>query len=251
MGKPRGESRGLAYLQKARPEAMSHLLRFFAESGKRLEPKTRSLISVVTKVINFSPRGLQQYVKRALEAGATPGEVVDAVLCSYPCAGLTRVVDAIDVILDMGLDGFEEAAQEGPSAAAPATTSGAATPESAAMPAVAASVGSDLAAPAGWTRVAGPGELSPGETLEVQLGTRSVAVFHTGEKVFAIDNFCPHKHGPLGHGPVQGGVVTCPLHGWRFQLETGISVSHPGHRVATWPVRVLADGAIEVQVPRR
>ena len=66
MGKAKGESRGLAYLQQVRPEAVSHLLRFFRESGQHLEPRTRFLISIVTKVINLSPRGLQQYVRRAL-----------------------------------------------------------------------------------------------------------------------------------------------------------------------------------------
>ena len=72
MGKAKGESRGLAYLKKVRPEAIAHLLKFFRESGQHLEPRTRFLISIVTKVINLSPRGLQQYVRRALEEGGHP-----------------------------------------------------------------------------------------------------------------------------------------------------------------------------------
>ena len=75
MGKAKGESRGLAYLQQVRPQAVSHLLRFFRESGQHLEPRPRFLISIVTKVINLSPRGLQQYVRRALAAGASPDGV--------------------------------------------------------------------------------------------------------------------------------------------------------------------------------
>ena len=118
MGKAKGESRGLAYLQQVRPQAVSHLLRFFRESGQHLEPRTRFLISIVTKVINLSPRGLQQYVRRALDEGASPDEIIDAVLCAYPCAGLTKVVDALDVILDMKLPGFEAAAEGGDSTAA-------------------------------------------------------------------------------------------------------------------------------------
>ena len=77
MGKAKGESRGLTYLQQVRPQAVSHLLRFFRESGRHLEPRTRFLISIVTKVINLSPRGLQQYVRRALDEGASPDEIID------------------------------------------------------------------------------------------------------------------------------------------------------------------------------
>ena len=91
------ELSGLQYLSRERPEAMEHLLAFFRESARHLDPKTRFLISVVTKVINFSPRGLRQYIPRAVREGASPDEVMDAILCAYPAAGLTKVVDAIDV----------------------------------------------------------------------------------------------------------------------------------------------------------
>lgn len=49
-----------------------------------------------------------------------------------------------------------------------------------------------------------------------------IAVFRTGEsEVFAIDNKCPHKAGPLAQGIVHGRSVTCPLHNWVINLETG------------------------------
>ncbi|MBI4601722.1 MAG: nitrite reductase (NAD(P)H) small subunit [Planctomycetes bacterium] len=238
MGKPKGESRGLAYLQKARPAAMQHLLKFFAESARHLDPKTRFLISIVTKVISASHRGVEQYVKRALEAGATPQEVVDAVLCAYPCAGLTRVVDAIDAILDMGLPGFEEIAAE------------AQAPAAAQAPAEARSgdPGAARAAPQGsrWVEVAAAGEIPPGGALHVLAGPREIGLFSVEGKMHAIDHVCPHKKGPLARGTVVDGIVTCPLHGWTFRLETGECVSRPGARVAVYPVRVNAAGKVEV-----
>ncbi|MCE9582639.1 MAG: carboxymuconolactone decarboxylase family protein, partial [Planctomycetes bacterium] len=79
------DPRGREFLTKVRPAAMTHLLAFFKESAQHLDPKTRLLISVVTKTINYSPRGLKQYIKRAMEAGASKDEVIDAIMCSYPC----------------------------------------------------------------------------------------------------------------------------------------------------------------------
>src|SRR5688572_5387250 len=129
---------------------MEHLLKFFGESGKSLEPKTRFLISIVTKVINYSPRGIEQYVKRALKEGASPAEVIDAVLCSYPCAGLTKLVDAIDVILDLGIPGFEDADSGGVGAVRSAGESGGASPSQ------------EPVAEARWVQVASSDEIPEG-----------------------------------------------------------------------------------------
>jgi nitrite reductase (NADH) small subunit/3-phenylpropionate/trans-cinnamate dioxygenase ferredoxin subunit len=66
----------------------------------------------------------------------------------------------------------------------------------------------------------------------------------------ATDNVCPHAGGPLAQGWRSGPcgeIVTCPWHGWRFNVRTGESPDLPGERVCTFPVR-MADGAIEVAV---
>ena len=231
MGKPKGESRGLAYLKQVRPEAVHHLLKFFGESGSHLEPRTRFLISIVTKVINFSPRGLQQYVPRALKEGATADEIIDAVLCSYPCAGLTRVVDALDVILDMGLPGFETPgeqaeppAEEAPAEEAPADSAG-----------------------EEWREIGRREDFSKDGRLEVNLGDRCLAVFDIDGEVLVIDGLCPHRSGPLSRGQLEGKVVTCPLHHWQFDLQTGVSQDNPGAKVGTYEVKVEDDGRIFVR----
>ena len=65
-----------------------------------------------------------------------------------------------------------------------------------------------------------------------------VAVFRTEtEEVFAASNTCPHKEGPLVEGIVHGQSVTCPLHNWVFDLNTGVAKGEDG-RIATYPVRI-------------
>ncbi len=82
--------------------------------------------------------------------------------------------------------------------------------------------------------------------IKTELGC--VAVFRTDEtEVFAVSNTCPHKGGALSEGIVHGKSVTCPLHNWVFDLNTGRAQQEDG-TVATFPVqvmngRILIDGA--------
>lgn len=65
-----------------------------------------------------------------------------------------------------------------------------------------------------------------------------VAVFRTGDdRVFAIDDRCPHKGGPLSQGIVHGASVTCPLHNWVISLETGKAEGADIGCVRTAPVK--------------
>lgn len=73
-----------------------------------------------------------------------------------------------------------------------------------------------------------------------------IAVFRTMEdQVFAMDNRCPHKGGPLAEGIVHGASVTCPLHNWVFDLATGEAMGADEGRVRTYPVQVV-DGRIRI-----
>ncbi len=71
-----------------------------------------------------------------------------------------------------------------------------------------------------------------------------IAVFRTGEaEVYAASNRCPHKGGPLSEGIVHGRKVTCPLHNWVFDLETGEAQGADDGRIDTYKVRV-EDGRV-------
>lgn len=68
-----------------------------------------------------------------------------------------------------------------------------------------------------------------------------VAVFRTqDDRVFALDDRCPHRGGPLSDGIVHGHAVTCPLHAWTLSLETGLAQGADAGAVATYPARVEA-----------
>lgn len=69
-----------------------------------------------------------------------------------------------------------------------------------------------------------------------------VAVFRTGDdRVFAIDDHCPHSGGPLSEGIVHGASVTCPLHNWVISLETGKAQGADEGAVRTIPIKLDGD----------
>jgi nitrite reductase (NADH) small subunit len=93
---------GFGFLAKQRSEAIKNLMGFLGKSGAHLEPKTKFLIYVALQTAHFSPRGLRQYITKAIKAGASEDEVLDAILQAYPGGGLGNVVDAVDVFLGLG-----------------------------------------------------------------------------------------------------------------------------------------------------
>lgn len=79
-----------------------------------------------------------------------------------------------------------------------------------------------------------------------QLGKRTLAVFRTrGNRVFAFENSCPHKGGPLADGMLADGNVVCPMHSFRFEPGTGGCDQEKVCSVATYPVEVT-NGVVRV-----
>ena len=72
-----------------------------------------------------------------------------------------------------------------------------------------------------WVRVAAVADCPPGECRELVAGDRMVALFHVEGRFYALDGVCPHQGGPLGKGALAGHVVTCPWHGWQFDVRDG------------------------------
>lgn len=105
-------------------------------------------------------------------------------------------------------------------------------------------------ADARFVRVATLADLPLGASQAVRVGDVSIALFNVNGSVYAVDSVCPHAGGPLARGALggsDGAVVTCPLHGWRFDVRTGQSPHLRGEHLRTFPVRVI-DGAVEVRV---
>jgi nitrite reductase (NADH) small subunit len=100
---------------------------------------------------------------------------------------------------------------------------------------------------ADWIRIGSLTQCPPGTAQEYVARDRMVAVFNVDGILHALDGVCPHQGGPLGKGTLEGDIVTCPWHGWQFNVCTGQhqlaeSVRHP-----TIPIRV-DDGEIYVQL---
>ena len=72
-----------------------------------------------------------------------------------------------------------------------------------------------------------------------------VALFHTDEGFFALDDHCPHRSGPLSEGTLFDSGIACPWHDWIFDLKTGTCRTIPGKKVVTYPVRE-ENGEIEI-----
>lgn len=79
-----------------------------------------------------------------------------------------------------------------------------------------------------------------------------IALFKTSDgKVFALKNQCPHKHGPLSEGIVHGHAVTCPLHNWVIDLQTGEAKGADKGCTPSIPVDVRTDGQVYLGLVRQ
>jgi nitrite reductase (NADH) small subunit len=97
-------------------------------------------------------------------------------------------------------------------------------------------------------RVASVADVPAGEGRVVQAGQHMLAPFNVEGRLYAIDNACPHRGGPLGEGDLDGRVVSCPWHAWRWDVTTGLNVNNPSIAMACFPVSV-ADGEVFVELP--
>jgi nitrite reductase/ring-hydroxylating ferredoxin subunit len=100
---------------------------------------------------------------------------------------------------------------------------------------------------ADFVRVAAVDDVQPGSGKVVQAGGRLLALFNVDGAFYALDNTCLHRGGPVGEGDLEGVVVTCPWHGFQYDVTTGRNVFDPEVGLETFTVRV-SDGAVEVAV---
>jgi nitrite reductase (NADH) small subunit len=70
-------------------------------------------------------------------------------------------------------------------------------------------------------RLTSVADIPPGTGKELTVAGRIVALFNVDGEFHALDGVCPHAGGPLGQGTLNGTTVTCPWHGWQFNVTTG------------------------------
>lgn len=185
-------SNALNYLIKTRPETISHYFAFLKQTGTHLDPKTRNLISVITKVYSQTDRGFRQYLGRALREGCSPMEVLDALLMAFPALGLAKITWAVDIILDMNIPGFDPdvITQKAPPAAQ-------------------------------WRDVMASKDVKDGEVTRTECQGRGLFIYRDKKSYQVYDSHCPHQGTDIPELGVKGTTLTCSKHQWQFDAKSG------------------------------
>ncbi|MBC7782013.1 MAG: Rieske (2Fe-2S) protein [Proteobacteria bacterium] len=95
-----------------------------------------------------------------------------------------------------------------------------------------------------WRKGCDIEELADGARL-VEIARRKVVIMKAGDRLFAFNDLCAHSGGPMHRAEVEGTVLTCPLHGWRFDLARDGEELHGFRPLAVYPVRQSGD-SVEV-----
>lgn len=185
-------SNALTYLMKIRPDAMHSYFDFIKKSGKHLDQKTRAIISVITKVDNQTETGFKQYLVRALQSGVTPDEIIDALLVAFPTLGLSKIIWAIDIIIDMDIPEFQA---------------------------------DKLGNGRKWHEVAAITEIVNGVSHHAR-DSQEFFIYKADDAIRVYSNRCPHQATNIPHSALHGDTLTCPKHRWKFDITTGMCVEN-------------------------
>ncbi len=100
-------------------------------------------------------------------------------------------------------------------------------------------------AEAEFRKVARVEEIPPGTIRAVQAGEEEIAIANVGGEFFATQHHCLHLKGPLGDGRLEGKTLSCPWHGWQYDVQTGRNEFDHEIRLQTFEVRV-EDGDVKI-----
>jgi nitrite reductase (NADH) small subunit len=92
-----------------------------------------------------------------------------------------------------------------------------------------------------FVRAARKDDIPVGKIYEFQVGEQAIAIANVSGKFHAINSVCAHEGGPLGEGELEGQVVSCPWHGWQYDVTTGKVTQNPALGVDCYPVEVRGD----------
>ena len=89
-----------------------------------------------------------------------------------------------------------------------------------------------------FVKVATADEIQPGYGKTVEINGKEVAILNDNGTFYAIDNTCGHRGGPLGEGTCGSGTVTCPWHGFEYDLKTGKCNTDPSLALDIFEIKV-------------
>lgn len=198
-------SDALNYLVEVRGDALGHYFKFLKDAGKHLDPKTRNLISVITKVDVQTESGFKQYLTRALREGCKPIEILDAILMAFPTLGLAKIVWATEILLAMDIPEFR--------------------PE-------------NIGAAPRWHDLMAAADVGDRETTRVDCDGRGLFVYRQDGTYRVYDSRCPHQVTNIPHLALHGNELTCPKHQWKFDITTGECTAKGTHPLKSFEARV-------------
>ena len=202
-------SDALKYLMKIRPEAMNSYFDFVRKSGTHLDKKTRALISVITKADNQTETGFRQYLVRALQAGATANEIIDALLAAFPTLGLSKIIWAMDIILALDMPEFQPDA---------------------------------LGDRVDWHKLIKITEIENDVTY-ISSDDCNLFIYHKNGDTRVYDSHCPHQATNIPHLALCENILTCPKHQWKFDITTGECIEN-GNRPLKQYQTMIKDGTL-------
>ena len=89
-----------------------------------------------------------------------------------------------------------------------------------------------------FVRAANISEVKLGMAKAVTISGKRIALYNVDGKIYATDNACLHQGGPLGEGELMDNVITCPMHGWQYDVSNGTCFNMPSARLGTYPVEI-------------
>ena len=93
----------------------------------------------------------------------------------------------------------------------------------------------------GFVRTVKVDEVPAGTVRELQVEGKAIALANVGGKFYAINNTCLHRGGPLGQGVLEGKVLTCPWHGWQFDVTNGKALQNQAVGVDCYAIEVRGE----------
>ena len=102
-----------------------------------------------------------------------------------------------------------------------------------------------------FTKVCSKNEIEEGKGKVVEIDGKEIAVLNYKGKFFAISNACAHMQGPIGEGICSEGKVTCPWHGWEYELESGKNTFDENIKLDTYEVKIEGGDVLVNPKPKK
>jgi nitrite reductase/ring-hydroxylating ferredoxin subunit len=92
-----------------------------------------------------------------------------------------------------------------------------------------------------FVKVTNKASLERDSCMTVQAEGLEIALYRVGDEFYATTNVCGHQGAPLGEGFLDGSIVSCPWHGWQWDVRNGTALNNPSAKITTYPVKVYGD----------